>query len=420
MQDFSYPLNEPLSAQQMFSRIRAYNENLRAVRFCRRPKDTAKLRILVKDNIGVEDFFTSAGSYALRHLMLPDAFCVRQIRKNTQIDIFGKTHLTELAGFVTTRVLKDGYSELGGFGRNPHGAQHPCRGSSSGSAIACAAGFCDAALGTETRGSLMMPAMANGVYGFKPTRGSVSRSGIIPLSSSFDAPGVLARSISGLKTVFSSMLGKDEFDFQSFTPESLRKKRFNGRTLLFFISPGDEAALNSRSVRRLISALKNGGFHIEFRCAPTVEFDYKTISSADIKKDMTDFLQRYASETEPKTFEALVERYISRAHAHPYGMERLTYAQETELPHGKALDFLVQINTQKANRLIEEALEMSGAQAVLSLNYLDWWAIGGGPSLSMPIDFSVTLTRSIMIGAKAREDYALLSLAEEIEGLLNR
>lgn len=245
MQDFSYPLNEPLSAERMFARIRAYNENLRAVRFFRRPKDSAKLRILVKDNIGVRDFLTSAGSYALKDLVLPDAFCVRQIRKNPQIDIFGKTHLTELAGFVTTRVLKDGYSELGGFGRNPHGAQYPCRGSSSGSAIACAAGFCDAALGTETRGSLMMPAMANGVFGFKPTRGSVSRSGIIPLSSSFDAPGVLSRSLSGLKTVFSAVLGKDDSDPQSFVPSELRKKKFNGRTLLFLVSSGDDAALNT-------------------------------------------------------------------------------------------------------------------------------------------------------------------------------
>ncbi len=418
MQDFSYPLNEPLSAERMFVRIRDYNENLRAVRFCRRPKDSAKLRILAKDNIGVQDFLTSAGSYALRDLVLPDAFCVRQIRKNPQIDIFGKTHLTELAGFVTTRVLKDGYSELGGFGRNPHGAQYPCRGSSSGSAIACAAGFCDAALGTETRGSLMMPAMANGVFGFKPTRGAVSRSGIIPLSSSFDAPGVLSRSLSGLKTVFSAMLGKDDSDPQSFVPSELRKKKFNGRTLLFLVSSGDYAALNTPAVRRFISALKQGGFHIEFRHAPMAEFDYKIISSADIKKDMTNFLQRYASGTEPETFEALVERYSSRAHSHPYGMERLTYALEADLPHGKALSDLVQTNIQKANRLVEEVLKMTGAQAALTLSYLDWWAIGGGPTLSMPIDFSEMLPRSIMIGAKAKEDFALLSLAEEIEALI--
>lgn len=420
MQDFSYPLNERLSAQQMFARIRAYNENLRAVRFCRRPKDSAKLRILVKDNIGVQDFLTSAGSYALKDLVLPDAFCVRQIRKNPQIDIFGKTHLTELAGFVTTRVLKDGYSELGGFGRNPHGPQYSCRGSSSGSAIACAAGFCNAALGTETRGSLMMPAMANGVFGFKPSRGSVSRSGIIPLSSSFDAPGVLARNLSGIKTLFTAMLGKDDSDPQSFAPSELRNKRFNGRSLLFLVSPGDEAALNSPALRRFISVLKQGGFHIEFRRAPMEEFDYKTISSADIKKDMTDFLQRYAPETMPQTFEALVERYSSRAHSHPYGMERLTYALKADLPDGKDLNRLVRTNTQKANLLIRQALEMSGAQAALTLSYLDWWAIGGGPTLSMPIDFSETLPRSIMIGAKAKEDFALLSLAEEIENLLQK
>lgn len=99
-------------------------------------------------------------------------------------------------------------------------------------------------------------------------------------------------------------------------------------------------------------------------------------------------------------------------------MERLTYALEADLPHGKPLSGLVQTTIQKANRLVEEVLEMTGAQAALTLSYLDWWAIGGGPSLSMPIDFSETLPRSIMIGAKAKEDFALLSLAEEIEALL--
>ncbi len=70
--------------------------------------------------------------------------------------------------------------------------------------------------GQRTRGSIMIPAMYNGVYGFKPTRGSISRTGIIPLSSSFDAPGVLARNPELLKEVFLSMTGYDSSDPQSF------------------------------------------------------------------------------------------------------------------------------------------------------------------------------------------------------------
>lgn len=66
--------------------------------------------------------------------------------------------------------------------------------------MAVAAGFCDAALGTETRGSLMDPAFANGVYGFKPPRGLISRTGIVPISRHFDTPGVLARDLIRLST----------------------------------------------------------------------------------------------------------------------------------------------------------------------------------------------------------------------------
>ncbi|WP_293186570.1 amidase family protein, partial [Parasutterella sp.] len=119
MADLSFPLDKPLSSLEMKTRLLQFNEKLHAVRKWKDPQADKAIHLLVKDNIGVSGFPTSAGSYALKDLELPDAFCIQRLRRNPKIDIFGKTHLTELAGFVTSNVLPYGYSELGGFGRNP-------------------------------------------------------------------------------------------------------------------------------------------------------------------------------------------------------------------------------------------------------------------------------------------------------------
>lgn len=186
-----FPLDAVLTPDVMNERLNRYAKELHAVEVWRKPAEDARYRILAKANIGTSEFPTDAGAEALRNLMLPDAPCVNLLRK-VGCDVFGKTAMTELAGFLTTQNSHLGYSHMGGFPKNPHGDFAP-RGSSSGSAVAVAAGLCDAALGTETRGSLMLPGIANGVVSYKPTRGLISRTRIVPISHHFDAPGVIAR-----------------------------------------------------------------------------------------------------------------------------------------------------------------------------------------------------------------------------------
>lgn len=81
-------------------------KKLHAIRFSKKLDPKKEIHVLVKDNIGVEDFFTSAGSKALETLRLPDAFCIRKL-KEAGVDVFGKTHMTELAGFLSTRDLSE-------------------------------------------------------------------------------------------------------------------------------------------------------------------------------------------------------------------------------------------------------------------------------------------------------------------------
>lgn len=108
MADLSFPLDKPLSPLEMKRRLLRLNGKLHAVRKWKDPQADKAIHLLVKDNIGVTGFPTSAGSHALKDLELPDAFCIQRLRRNPKIEIFGKTHLTELAGFVTSNVLPYG------------------------------------------------------------------------------------------------------------------------------------------------------------------------------------------------------------------------------------------------------------------------------------------------------------------------
>ena len=131
----------------------------------------------VKDIFQVEGFLTQAGSRLPSNLLQgAEAASVTRLKEVGAL-IFGKTVTTEFAYFFP------------GPTRNPHNPEHTPGGSSSGSAAAVAAGFCQLALGTQTIGSIIRPAAFCGVVGFKPTYDRISREGVIPLSASLDHVG---------------------------------------------------------------------------------------------------------------------------------------------------------------------------------------------------------------------------------------
>jgi amidase len=151
--------------------------------------------VLLKANIDTGDrMATSAGSLALaEHRPPDDAFLVQRLRDAGAV-ILAKANLSEWANFRSTRS-SSGWSSIGGQTRNPYDPlRNPC-GSSSGSAVAVAAGLTVLAVGTETDGSIICPASINGIVGIKPTLGLVSRDGIIPIAHSQDTAGPMARSV---------------------------------------------------------------------------------------------------------------------------------------------------------------------------------------------------------------------------------
>jgi amidase len=168
--------------------------------------------VLLKDNIATADrLHTSAGSLALKDCIAPqDAFLVTRLREAGAV-LLGKANMTEWANFMTTG-MPDGYSSRGGQVANPYGTELRPGGSSSGSAVAVAAGFCTGAVGTETSGSILYPADRNSLVGIKPTVGLVSRSGIVPLAASQDTAGPLARTVTDAAILLRTLTGVDPRD----------------------------------------------------------------------------------------------------------------------------------------------------------------------------------------------------------------
>jgi len=167
--------------------------------------------VVLKANIDTGDAMaTTAGSLALAgHRAPDDAFLVRQLRDAGAV-LLGKANLSEWANFRSPRS-SSGWSS-GGQTRNPYEpSRNPC-GSSSGSAAAVAANLAVLAVGTETDGSIVCPASANGIVGIKPTLGLVSRDGIIPIAHSQDTAGPMARTVRDAALMLNAMSAADPGD----------------------------------------------------------------------------------------------------------------------------------------------------------------------------------------------------------------
>ena len=142
--------------------------------------------VLLKGNVDTGDKMqTTAGSFALLGKpALIDSTVAENLRNGGAV-ILGKTNLSEWANFRSFESIS-GWSGWGGQTNNPYGIdRNPC-GSSAGSAAAVSSNFTSVSFGTETDGSIVCPANANGVVGLKPTVGLTSRAGIVPISHTQD------------------------------------------------------------------------------------------------------------------------------------------------------------------------------------------------------------------------------------------
>jgi len=162
--------------------------------------------ILIKDNYDTSDMPTSGGALGLATLQpAADAFQVKKLRDAGAV-ILGKTTMHELAAGITT------ISSLTGQTRNPYDLYRVPGGSSGGTGAAIGASFAAAGMGSDTCGSIRIPAANQNLVGLRGTHGLSSRSGVMPLSSTQDIAGPLARSVTDLAIMLDATVGPDPND----------------------------------------------------------------------------------------------------------------------------------------------------------------------------------------------------------------
>ena len=160
--------------------------------------------VLVKDNIDVKGLHTTAGSLALAdNIAREDAPIIRNLRRNGAV-VLGKTNMTEFANF-TTKDMPGGYSSRGGRVIHAVSRRLSPAGSSSGSAVAVAAGIVPMAVGTDTSHSITACALFNGICGLKPPVGALPAEGIIPIARTLDSAGAMARNLADALKLYSAM-----------------------------------------------------------------------------------------------------------------------------------------------------------------------------------------------------------------------
>jgi amidase len=285
--------------------------------------------ILIKDNVEVAGPLpTTAGSLALReNVTYRDAPLVARLRAAGAV-ILGKTNLSEWANFRSNDSIS-GWSAIGGQTRNPHALDRNACGSSTGSGAAVAAGMAPAAIGTETNGSITCPAAINGIVGFKPTVGLVSRTHVVPISASQDTAGPMARTVREAAMVLDAIAGSDPADETTaeadrrrqpyaaqLNPDSLRGRRIG--VMRFATGFGTDAAFEDA-----LATLRAQGAELvdiaEFPNMGEMNRNAFTVMLHEFK----DGLNRYLASTPP--------RVTTRTLAQVIAFNRANSAQELAL-----------------------------------------------------------------------------------------
>ena len=266
--------------------------------------------VLVKDNIDVKGFHTTAGSLALAdNLATKDAPVIANLRRNGAV-IIGKANMTEFANFVSTK-MPGGYSSRGGQVRHAVSADLDPLGSSTGSAVAVAAGIVPMAVGTDTSHSVTGCAMGNGICGLKPPAGTLSQAGIIPISKTFDSAGAMAMNMRDTLRLYSAM--RDE-PLPEIRPTPAGNLRIAVNTA--------NAQMNSEERRRFLDAfikmLKDNGASVsEVNEPPTPELP--AIMKREFQPGIEEYLKNHAAKR--KTLKEIVGYF----EAHPDTMMKYGY-----------------------------------------------------------------------------------------------
>jgi amidase len=403
--------------------------------------------VLIKDNIDTADKMqTTAGSLALEgHIATKDSFVAKKLREAGAV-IMGKTNLSEWANFRSSHS-SSGWSSRGGQTKCPYILDHnPC-GSSSGSGVAVAANLCAVAVGTETDGSVTCPASVNGIVGLKPTVGLVSRSGIIPISTTQDTAGPMARTVKDVAILLSAMAGVDAAD--RVTEESEGKAhadytRFldanglKGKRIGIEKKPQGDNQFMLSLIKKAVDLLKQQGAEI-------IEIEYfdkiSKLGDAEFEVMKYEFkagLNKYLSTAtaKVKTLKDVIDfNKANEDKAMPYfKQETLEASQKMEDLDSKGYKEALQKSHFDSKRIIDGVMQTNKLDAICGLTmgpacsidvvYGDRWgdvfltqpaAISGYPHISVPVGMVYDLPVGISFFGSPYSENVLLTIAYAYE-----
>lgn len=400
--------------------------------------------VLLKDNINTQKadgMRTTAGSLALLELWPEeDAPIVKKLKAAGAI-ILGKTNLSEWANFRSSSS-SSGWSAVGGLTKNPHVLDRSACGSSSGSGAAVAASFCQVAIGTETDGSIVCPSAINGIVGFKPTVGLVSRTGIIPISDSQDTAGPMARHVSDAEIVLKVIHGKDEEDAKTAAiPSDLKTDGFslklNGAKLGVCTNFLGRNTFMDASFEQVKEELKQAG-------AELIEVELNTrnygaaeweILQVEFKNGLNAFLNKYGNAKTPNSLAELIAfNKENESTEMPFFKQETFESSEAKgsLTDKAYLDALKTAKKEAADQ-IDAIMDEHGLDALIAPTNGPSWvvdmvngdrftggsssaaAVAGYPNVTVPANSHQNLPLGLSFFGRKWSDFSLLSLAADYE-----
>lgn len=352
--------------------------------------------ILLKDNINTADMPTTAGAVAFKDNQTEDAFIVSQLKANDAI-ILGKANLSEWAYFFCGDC-PSGYSAIGGQTLNPYGRRViDTGGSSSGSGVAVAANFCAAAIGSETSGSILSPASQNSTVGLKPTIGLVSRTGIVPISSTLDTAGPITKNVVDNAIVLDALFGEDKADSKSlmilwkppFYSKGLKEASLEGKRFAVFNNiKSDTLYMNA------IEVLKAQGAEIVELDPLEVDLPkFIRLLNLDMKPDLAAYLKDYSNpELGYESIEDIMGfNKTDSLNIMPYG-QRLFQGVSNDKATVEEFEEIKSVLKANGKRFFDEPMKDHNLDGFLSINnyHAGYAAVAEYPALTVPMGYTET------------------------------
>ncbi len=349
--------------------------------------------ILLKDNIGVAGMKTTAGAIALMQNETDNAFIVKQLKQKGAL-ILGKVNLSEWANFVCD--CPNGQSAVGGQTLNPYGRRvFDTGGSSAGSGTSTAANYAVAAVGTETSGSILSPSGQNSVVGMKPTVGLLSRTGIVPISSTLDTPGPMTKNVIDNGILLDAMRGFDMEDDKSVQADwdehwyadgnaTLKGKRFGA-----FKSYVEKIPVYRETLEKMKAA---GATIIEFEPLE-MEFDgFLSILNIDMKNDLPAYIASQVKNKDMVTVENVADVVAFNLQDSlvriPYGQARFDGIM-ADTTSAEGLQSIIKRLRANGRKYFNDPMEAHQLDAILSINNYNAGvaAVAEYPALTIPMGY---------------------------------